>query len=248
MRKKFHKKPDLMTVSGYALILLSVGLIILLSLFKLPQLSAWYDEYQLYLTNLEMRIAALDGKWIIILSIFSLFSLKALLPVPIFPVSFVCVISRIVFSPTTSITINIAGLVLIFTIRYYIGTRKKTLPYKILKSYEEIWKFLEHDGSGNPWLLFGCRLTPLFPINTVSNIYGSMKYEFKNYLLISVLGFLPKIISYSIIGRNAFNPFSASFLVPIIISSLLSGVGLLVTRRIILIIRKKGEEDVKNKA
>ena len=69
--------------------------------------------------------------------------------------------------------------------------------------------------------------------------------DFKKFILLSVSGYLPKIISYTIIGRNAFNPFSASFIIPVMISSFLSGTGLLITRKIILFIRRKGEEDVK---
>lgn len=245
--KKFFRKPDLIKLTGYLLIAISVLLLIMLSVFKLPQLRMWYEEYQEYLLVLELRVAALEGKWIILVAIFFLFTLKSVVPLAILPISAVCVISAMVFNLPISLLINILGLVIIFSIRYYIGKRWKTLPYRILKSYDEIWKILEHDGDGNPWLLFLCRIIPLFPINTVSNIYGGLKYDFRKYLLISVSAFLPKLLSYSIIGRNAFNPFSASFIIPVMISSFISGVGVLTTRKIILFIRRKGEEDVKNK-
>ena len=197
--------------------------------------------------HLELRVAELRNSTAILLAIFLLFTLKAIMPLPIIPVSCVCVIGAMVFGTTFSVILNILGLVIIFTIRYYIGERKKTLPYKILKNYDEIWNVLEHDGRGNPWLLFACRAVPMFPINTVGDIYGSLKYDFKKYLFLSVLGFLPKIISYSIIGRNAFNPFSASFIIPLMASAFFSGLGLLATRKFILFIRRKGEEDVKIK-
>lgn len=245
---KKMKKPSLMSTSGIFLITLSLAIFVLLTLSELPQLRLWYEEYLNQLTNLELKIANFDDKWIILLSIFFLFSLKAVLPVSPIPVSCICVISGMVFNLPVSLAINILGMCLVFSIRYFAGRNKKSLPYRILKNYEEIWKFLEHDSGTNPWLLFVCRLIPMFPVNTVSNIYGNLKYEFRKYLLISVSGFLPKIISYLIIGRNVFNPFSASFLVPIMILSFLSGVGMLLTRKIILIIKKKGEEDVKNKA
>ena len=188
--KKYFKKPDLMKLTGFVLIFISISLLLLLSIFKLPQLMQWYDEYQEYLLKLELRVAALEGKWIIIIAIFFLFSLKSVIPLIILPVSGVCVISAMVFNLPISVLINILGLVIIFSIRYYIGTKRKTLPYRILKSYDEIWKILEHDGDGNPWLLFLCRIIPLFPINTVSNIYGGLKYDFRKYLLISISAFL----------------------------------------------------------
>ena len=245
--KNFYKKPDLMKVSGCILIFISFFLLWLQLTFDIPRLMEWYDEYQKYLLNLELRVANLEGKWFILVIIFFLFVLKSVMPLSILPVSGVCVISAMVFNLPISLIINILGLVIIFSIRYYIGSKRKTLPYRILKSYDEIWKILERDGKGNPWLLFVCRIIPVFPINTVSNIYGGLKYDFRKYLLISVSGFLPKIFSYSIIGRNAFNPFSASFIIPVMISTFISGVGVLITRKIILFIRRKGEEDVKNK-
>lgn len=247
MRKKLYKKLNLMKTFALLLIFLSVILFVLLAVFKVPRLQLWYEEYQAYLMNFELRVTELRNSVAILSAIFLLFTLKAVLPLSLIPVSCICVTSAMVFSTTISVIINVLGLVIIFSIRYYIGGRRKTLPYKILKNYDEIWNILERDGRGNPWLLFACRAVPMFPINSVSNIYAGMKYDFKKYLLISVLGFLPKIISYSIIGRNVFNPFSASFIVPLMISSFLSGIGLLATRKIILFIKRKGEEDVKIK-
>ncbi len=247
MRKIIFKKSDLIKTTAFLLILFSFLLLILLSVFKLPQLQKWYGEYRDYLLMLEIRVASLQKIYAVIPAILLLFTLKGIIPLPILPLSCVCVISAMVYSFPISLIINILGLVIIFSIRYYIGTRSKNLPCRILKSYKEIWNVLEHNGSGNPWLLFLCRVIPLFPVNTVSNIYGSLNYNFGRYLLISVSGFLPKLISYSIIGHNAFNPFSPSFIIPVMLSGFLSGVGLLITRKIILFIRRKGEEDVKNK-
>ncbi len=242
-----RKKPELMQTIAYLLISIGLILLILLVFFKIQRLHMLYEAYQSYLLMLEIRVAQLRDSTTILILLLLLFILKALLPVPVIPVSCVCVIASMVFGTFFSVILNILGLVIIFTIRYYIGTQKKTLPYRVLKNYEEIWNVLEQDGQGNPGLLFLTRVFPLFPINTVSSIYGGLKYDFRKYLLISVCGFLPKIVSYSIIGRNAFNPFSVSFIIPVMISSFLSGIGLIATRKFILFIRRKGEEDVKIK-
>ncbi len=243
--KKF-KKTSLVSLLGICLIVFSIAIFVLLTMSDLPQIRLWYEQYLNQLTNLELKIANFDDKWIVLLSIFFLFSLKSVLPVSLIPVSCICVISGMVFTMPVSLTINIVGVCLLFSIRYFMGRNKKSLPYRILKKHGEMRKLLEQDSGTNPWILFVCRLFPLVPINTVSNIYGNMKFEFKKYLLISVSGFLPRIISYLIIGHNVFNPFSASFLVPIMILSFLSGVGVLLTKRIILIIKRKGERNVKN--
>lgn len=250
MRKIFiigAKKPSLMTLMAVMFMIISLSLFVFLLLLKITDLKIWYDKYQILLDSLEFRVAALGGKWIIVISVFLLFCLKAVLPVPVYPISCVCVISSMVFDTWVSLIINIIGFIFLFSVSYHIGEGEKSIPYKVLRSYDEIRAFLKLDSEGNLWVLLFCRIVPLFPINTVSSVYGGIRYNFRKYLIISLLGFLPKILTYTIIGRNAFNPFSASFLVPLMFSFLFSGAGLLITRKLILIIRKKGEEDVKNK-
>ena len=66
-------------------------------------------------------------------------------------------------------------------------------------------------------------MIPCFPVNTISRIYGALKFDFKDYIIISIIGFMYKLVSYTIIGRNVYNPLSASFLLPIIILTAISG-------------------------
>lgn len=247
MIKKQIENINITKVISWLVFILSGILFVFLLILKLPHLQLWYEKYQEYLLQLEMKIAELRNDTSVITIVFLLFIIKAVFPVPIVPISCICVIGTMVFGTVISSIINILGLVIIFTIRYYIGVGKKNLPYRVLKNYDEILKFLRYKKGGNLWILFVFRLIPAFPVNTISVIYGSLEYDFRKYLFVSVLGFLPKIISYSIIGHNAFNPFSVSFLIPLIISIFLSGAGLSVTRKIILFIRRKGEEDVKIK-
>jgi uncharacterized membrane protein YdjX (TVP38/TMEM64 family) len=46
-------------------------------------------------------------------------------------------------------------------------------------------------------------------------------------MIISLLGFLPKLLSYTLIGQNVFNPFSLAFILPIVILFMISGVSLI---------------------
>jgi uncharacterized membrane protein YdjX (TVP38/TMEM64 family) len=55
------------------------------------------------------------------------------------------------------------------------------------------------------------------PINGISGIYGSLDFDYGKFVLFSVIGFLPKLISFTIVGRNVYDPLSAGFLVPIMI-------------------------------
>ena len=79
-------------------------------------------------------------------------------------------------------------------------------------------------------------------MNAVSQMYGTMGFNYKMFLVISLLGFAPRLASYTIIGRNAFDPFSAKFLIPLIAVLLLSGLSILGLSNIINFIIK-----IKNK-
>ena len=65
------------------------------------------------------------------------------------------------------------------------------------------------------------------PVNTISGVYGSFEFGLGRFLLLSVIGYMPKIISFTFIGRNVFDPLSAEFIVPIMVFALVSGVSLI---------------------
>ena len=79
------------------------------------------------------------------------------------------------------------------------------------------------------------------PVNSVSRLYGTTEIPYGRYMLISVLGFTYKLFSYTIIGRNVFDPASASFIVPLILLFIFSGIVLLSLSGAIGIFGKKEE-------
>ena len=67
----------------------------------------------------------------------------------------------------------------------------------------------------------------MMPVNTISSVYGSLDFGLSRFLVLSVIGYLPKIISFTFIGRNVFDPLSAEFIVPIMIFAFASGISLI---------------------
>jgi uncharacterized membrane protein YdjX (TVP38/TMEM64 family) len=63
------------------------------------------------------------------------------------------------------------------------------------------------------------------------------------YCLFSVLGFLPRIITWSIIGVNITDPFSVKFMAPIIILLIISGISVLVLRTMLNHIDKNKKKE-----
>ena len=74
---------------------------------------------------------------------------------------------------------------------------------------------------------FFLRLFPCIPINSVSQLYGTSDIGYWKYLVVSLLGFSYKLFSYTIIGRNVYDPLSAKFMLPFVFLFLFSGFVLL---------------------
>ena len=236
-RKKWTRK-RVMNLIGIILIIVGLVLLVLAILFSLDGFTDRIRAIQAKLNEFEMFVASLPYKWLVLLAVLLLFCSKAFIPIPI---PTICLISGIVFPSQWSFIINIVGISILLTIKFFWG--KRFGPGAVGKLYsknEAITSVLESKaGRGNPWLLFGLRLIPYAPLNMVSQIYGSMNCEYDKFMLISLLGFMPKLLSYTIIGQNVFNPFSLAFILPIVILLMLSGVSLILFNLILEAIQKQ---------
>ena len=199
-----------------------------------------YWQYIDWLTALEQKVVAVENKWLIIIVVELLYFI--LTAFPVFPISILCVASAMVFNFPQSIVINVIGIAILFAVRYSTGMSAGGGSAQwLVRQSKTIQKLVEDEGKGNPWVLAVIRLLPFMPINPVSHLYGAMDFPFGKYMLISVAGFLPKIISYIIIGNNFANIFSPAFTLPLIILSLLSGIFFLLLRGVWDVINKVKE-------
>lgn len=208
---------------------LAVVLIVILCLLQIDAVKEKYDEYLYILQDFEIRVAALRSRWLIFIVIFLLFLLRSLSMMYPYPMIFI--ITAMVFPPYQSFFINLAGMAFTFAFRYYTGYEmgEGTINFA-LKKYPAVMKAMEEDGKGNPIILLALRMVPSLPINTISHFYGSLEYSFPKYMLLSLGAYVPKLISYSFIGNNVYDPFSADFFVPMIVLLVFTGICLLVLR------------------
>ena len=196
---------------------------------KIHYLEEKYQEYIIWLTELEYNVASIDNLWLLILVIFLLYFVKTAFP--LYPISIICVATAMVFKIPAAFLINILGMILLFSVKYVMGTNTGGgNAQKLIRKSQIARSLIESEGQGNPWVLFIFRLLPSFPVNSVSQLYGAMEFPFIKYLLISTAGYLPKMAFYIIIGRNVSDPFSLKFSIPLILLALLSGITLLMMR------------------
>ncbi|MBP9989323.1 MAG: VTT domain-containing protein [Ruminococcus sp.] len=141
------------------------------------------------------------------------------------------------FPPYLSIPINIIGLALMYSIKYFWGRKVGANAVQTILNKSETISYLIqlNDGRGNPWLLALFRLIPGIPINQVSKLYGAMGFKYKYFLILSFIGYSPLLISYTFIGRNVFDPLSTAFLLPLVLLFLLIGISMMAIGKIIKI-------------
>lgn len=204
-------------------------LIVILFLLQIDAVREKYEQYLYILQEFELRVAALQSRWLILVVIFLLFLLRSLSMMYPYPMIFM--ITAMVFPPYQSFIINLLGMAFTFAFRYYTGYEmgEGTLNFA-LKKYPSVLGAMEEDGKGNPVILLALRMIPSVPINTISHFYGSLEYSFPRYMALSVAAYVPKLISYSFIGENVYDPFSADFFVPMIVLLVFTGICLLILR------------------
>lgn len=210
------------------------------------RLKYWWQTYQDYLYSAQLKVEHLENKGYLVFTLMFLFAFKAF--IPIYPLSIVCAVSGVVFPIYFAIPINIFGMAMHFTLKYVWGKRIGPGGVSIiLKKNEAIRLIMEKDGRGNPWLLVLFRLIPCFPINPVSQLYGSMGFDFSKFLALSLLGYSPLLFMYTVVGRNAYNPLSAGFLLPLIAISLLAAVVIYIINVLIYHKNSRRKKNVKHK-
>lgn len=213
-------------LAGVIMLLVALVLFILLLSLRIEELWVWYDYYLQIFQQVEEQVRGINSQIQLGLALLLLFGVRSL--IPFCSVSALCFLSGAVLPNHYSLSINVLGVAILVSIKYFMGWRSGAKgAWRAVVNNAPVRKVLERDGAGNPWLLFVCRLIPSFPVNSISRIYGSMHFRYWEYLLISLLGFAPRLVSYTVIGKNVFDPLSPAFLTPIIFLLVIFGLILL---------------------
>ncbi len=212
-------------------------LFITMMVFSLPEIRAHLAEINAWFTRIEMFIGRFD-KLMAVSVILFLFFVKTF--TGIIPFSVLFIGSGLVFSPPIAVAVNAIGFGLLVTLKFLWGRRFGGGRFhKLLLKSDMLSKFMDFHGKGNKWMLVVLRFVPLAPAGTVSRAYGATDMSFAPFVVLSIIGFLPRLITWSIIGCNMFDPFTPSFLTPIIVLAVISGISLLLLNTLFKLIRKE---------
>ncbi len=216
----------ILNVSAFFCFVFALVLAILLRLFRQEQFLEWYSKYTDTLLSYEIWMQAYGASAVSVIFILLNYTVKAV--IPWFPISCICVVSGALFSWYYAIIINIAGLIILFSIKFFWGRKfGGGNAEKILRKYDTVYNFIDKSKTGSPLVLFVLRLIPGVSLNSVSGLYGATDISYHTFLWVSIGGFAYKLFSYTVIGRNVFDPASASFIVPIMVLSVFTGMALL---------------------
>ncbi len=214
----------------------AVVLFVAMIVVSTPQIQRQLAEINNWFTRIELFIAKYD-KLAAVAVILAFFMLKTL--TGFIPFSVLFIGTGLVFSPPIAVAVNIIGYSMLIGIKFLWGRRFGGGGFhRLLLRYDTLSAFMDFHGKGNKWMLVVLRFVPVAPVGTVSRAYGATDMKFAPFILLSVIGFLPRLIAWSIVGCNVFDPFTPSFLVPIIVLLIISGISLLLLDTLFKLIRK----------
>lgn len=215
----------LLLSTAYLCFTVAALLIVWACISEIHFLEEKYVQYINWLADFERQIAGIGDRWLMVLVVWLLYFIKTGLP--LYPVSIICVASALVFNTPKAIIVNLVGLAVMFTVKYIMGTNTVKSSLWLIHKSSIVTKIIESGDKGNPWVLVILRLLPCMPDNAVSQIYGAMYFPYWKFMLISIVAYAPKMISFILIGRSVFNPFSLTLSIPLVVITVVSGATLL---------------------
>ena len=213
----------LLLFTGLILVTLSFVALSLVFLLRYEWMWTWWKQYQEFLHKLEDNIFSIRNTWLFIGVIMALYVIKTV--IPIYTTSTVCFIAGAVLPSYLAIPLNIIGTAVQMTIKYFWGKKWGAgRAWKLIRKNDFLRQIIQsEDGSGNPVVLVTMGMVPILSYNLKSSIYGSLDFGYVRFILLSVIGVLPRLLSFTIAGRNLYDPLTPGFLIPLAFITFLSG-------------------------
>ncbi len=201
---------------------------------SLADVDAWFAQFEQFVGGLNKPAAFA----VILLS----FVLKGFLPV--IPFSVLLVASGLVFPMYIAAILNALGFLLFANFKFEWGKRfGGGGAHKLVMKSTGLTEFMAINGGGNNWMLPLLSFIPFVPLGAVYRTYGTTQMRHRRFSVLALIGYLPRLISWSVVGRNMTNPFTVAFTAPIIVLLLLSGLSLLIVDLILNLVKKDDKNE-----
>ncbi len=128
-----------------------------------------------------------------------------------------------VFSPLLALAVNLMGIIICYTIPYYIGKRANTnYSDKLFKKYPKLDKFIRREGRGVFFPAIFLRCIGFLPADLVSAYLGTSSLSYFKYITGSLLGSALRLVAVTILGTSLNKPASLQFILSVTIVLLLT--------------------------
>lgn len=195
------------------------------------------------LKNIDVRalVNASSSFVIALITIWGVYLVKSVLF--IIPAMLIYVSIGMAFPAPTACMISLVGIILEITVTYLLGVFLGG-PYvtKLLSKTKPGKKVLDMKLNENFPTLLVIRALPVFPIDFVSLFWGASRCGFIKYFIASVVGIMPRVILFTIIGEGIYEIFPMQKIVTVIIIAIPVGCVVYLIRHFVKL-RKNGEKN-----
>lgn len=198
-----------------------------------------YDE----LKNIDVRalVDASESFAVAVISILGVYLLKSVTFVV--PASIVYIAVGMAFDWWVALIINTVGIALEVIATYFFGRIMggKRVVEKVEKTkYGE--KLLKMQSKNKFSALLAIRFLPVFPIDIVSLLLGAMRTGFGQYMAVSLIGILPRVFLFTILGDGLYKYIPMQKLVIFAVILVPVALAVWVIRYVVKTVKSKKEE------
>lgn len=194
------------------------------------------------LKNIDVR-ALVEGSSSLLLAVFTLWGVYLVKSVLfIIPASLIYISTGMAFSPLTASLISLVGIIIEVTLTYFLGLfLGGDYVNKLLAKSKGGQKILDMKINDNFPTFLVIRALPVFPIDFVSLFWGASKAKFPRYFLASVIGIMPRVVLFTILGDGIYDYIPIHLIIQIVICAIPVGVVVYLVRHFIKMKRADNE-------
>lgn len=186
------------------------------------------------LKNIDVRaiVEASSSLIFAVLTIWGVYLVKSVLF--IIPASLIYISIGMAFPTVNACLISLVGIILEVTVTYFLGLfLGGDYVNKLLARSKGGQKILDTKINDNFPAFLVIRALPVFPIDFVSLFWGASKAKFPRYFFASVIGIMPRVILFTILGDGIYDYIPIHLIIKIVIFAIPIGVAVYLVRHFV---------------
>lgn len=186
------------------------------------------------LKNIDVR-ALVDASSTIVAAIATIWGVYLVKSVLfIIPASLIYISIGMAFDVWQACLISLVGIILEVTVTYFLGLfLGGAYVNNLLSKSKGGQKILDMKFNDNFPAFLAIRALPVFPIDFVSLFWGASKAKFPGYFFASVIGIMPRVVLFTILGDGIYDYIPIHLIIKIVIFAIPIGVAVYLIRHFV---------------